>query len=1098
TVSATTGLVSQWRLDENSVSADTFTNATNGTVLSSHTGETDATWTRWAGDTITAFTTTTSPGTLRKSNVAGGVTYYASAVPPSADYQVEADVVVKSTAVASIGVVGRLSTSATGGGTYYLARYDKVTAAWQLLKVVNGTATVLGTAYAQTLAVGTYRLKLTLKGTSLALAVDGVDRVTATDAAIAAAGQAGVRLGAGSESTSYSDTTSYHLDNFRVTPPVTDSKGTNHGTYVAEPALGSPGALAGDANTAVTFNGTDEYATVARQVQDDYSVEFWFKSTQGLGTGTRWSDGAGLVDSETAGTWDEFGVSLRADGRIMAGTGRYGNGIYSISSAAGGYNDGAWHHVVFTRNRTTTAMVIYADGVAVATGNGATTSSTTTQTINFGRLASGTNYFAGSLDEIAVYNTALSAQTVADHFNQGSADVAGPTGGSVDATGLVGTGARYSTSTNLSIALAKGTDGGSGLAATGAQLRRSTATLTSAGTADGTCGTYNTSVQVGANDPTGPVADTVPAGQACYRYEYIVADTLGNTTTYFSGDIKVDTTTPTAPAFTFTAMTNTYWPGTGTTVYYRRAATSGSFTANATATDANSGIAGYAMPTLGTGWTTPSGTTGIQTYAWSSANPTAPVGGQSVTTTNNASLTSTAGFTLTTDATAPSGGSISYAGGFTSTGSVAVTFTAGGSDTGSGVNPTGGLLQRQSAILTSGTCGTFGSFATITGGTNPISPLSDTSVVAGNCYQYRYVTTDRVGNEDLTTVGANTVKATSYNAAVASTTGLVSQWRLGEATVASDTFTDATGALLSAHGGEIGTTTWTTVNSTRTAQVSATDTLRITSAGGNAVYYASAVPASADYMVEADVVLKGGLTSDDHIAGVVGRLDTAGTSTGTFYHARYNRLAAQWELRKTVNSAAVGNLTSATCSDFPQALTAGQSYRLGLDMKGSTIRMIVDGTVLCTATDSSITAKGRAGVRLYSATTPGDATGMHLDNFDVNHPVVDSYAANHGDYSYGPTLGVTGALAGDANTAATFNGSNEYATVTRQIQDDFSIEFWFKSTQGLSTSTNWWDGVGLVDAESAGNTNDFGVSLRSDGKVMAGVGKAGGDITIDS
>jgi hypothetical protein len=34
----------------------------------------------------------------------------------------------------------------------------------------------------------------------------------------------------------------------------------------------------------------------------------------------------------------------------------------------------------------------------------------------FGRLASGGNYFAGTLDEVAVYNTALSAGTIGNHY----------------------------------------------------------------------------------------------------------------------------------------------------------------------------------------------------------------------------------------------------------------------------------------------------------------------------------------------------------------------------------------------------------------------------------------------------------------------------------------------------------------------------------------------------------------------------------------------------------------------------------------------------------------------------------------------------------
>src|SRR5213076_506844 len=75
---------------------------------------------------------------------------------------------------------------------------------------------------------------------------------------------------------------------------------------------------------------------------------------------------------------------------------------------------------------------------------------------------------AGSQSVTATANSTLTANA---SFTL-PADSTGPAGGSVDATGLVGTGSRYSTSLSLSIAFAKGTDGGAGLAATGALLLR--------------------------------------------------------------------------------------------------------------------------------------------------------------------------------------------------------------------------------------------------------------------------------------------------------------------------------------------------------------------------------------------------------------------------------------------------------------------------------------------------------------------------------------------------------------------------------------------------------------------------------------------------
>jgi hypothetical protein len=39
--------------------------------------------------------------------------------------------------------------------------------------------------------------------------------------------------------------------------------------------------------------------------------------------------------------------------------------------------------------------------------------------INFGRIQSGGNYLAGTIDDVAIYNTSLGSTTVADHYEAG-------------------------------------------------------------------------------------------------------------------------------------------------------------------------------------------------------------------------------------------------------------------------------------------------------------------------------------------------------------------------------------------------------------------------------------------------------------------------------------------------------------------------------------------------------------------------------------------------------------------------------------------------------------------------------------------------------
>ncbi|MEO8093869.1 MAG: LamG domain-containing protein [Pseudolysinimonas sp.] len=188
----------------------------------------------------------------------------------------------------------------------------------------------------------------------------------------------------------------------------------NNGTYVNGPTLSVPGAIASDSDTAVQFNGSSTYATATRQISGDFTIEFWFKSTQSYSSSTpcdQWWRGAGLVDADTPGAGNDFGIGLCL-GQVVAGIGGGDTSVVSSST----YNNGAWHHVAFTRVQSSGAMQLYVDGVSVGTATGSTAALTTTTTMNIGRSADGGNYFAGTIDELAMYTTVLSGATISSHY----------------------------------------------------------------------------------------------------------------------------------------------------------------------------------------------------------------------------------------------------------------------------------------------------------------------------------------------------------------------------------------------------------------------------------------------------------------------------------------------------------------------------------------------------------------------------------------------------------------------------------------------------------------------------------------------------------
>ena len=74
-------------------------------------------------------------------------------------------------------------------------------------------------------------------------------------------------------------------------------------------------------------------------------------------------------------------------------------------------------------------------------------------------------------------------------------------------------------------------------------------------------------------------------------------------------------------------------------------------------------------------------------------------------------------------------------------------------DGGSNVDATTSILQRDDIALTNGSCGSFtGSWSTVT-----LSGGNDTSVTNGNCYRYRELLSDNVGNQGAS-AASNTVK----------------------------------------------------------------------------------------------------------------------------------------------------------------------------------------------------------------------------------------------------------------------------------------------------------------------------------------------------
>jgi hypothetical protein len=348
--------------------------------------------------------------------------------------------------------------------------------------------------------------------------------------------------------------------------------------------------------------------------------------------------------------------------------------------------------------------------------------------------------------------TADGAQTVTARSNAGGTNsatftVVRDTGAPTGQTAAI-VGGPWFTTTSIAVATNDGSDALAGIDTAARLLERASAPLTG-----GTCGTMSAY----AGSFSSP--DTTVQSGFCYRYRFSLADRVGNRSALLETAVAmVDTTAPTAPALAFSGFNHA--SVTASTVFYN-ASTGGGFTVGAASTDPESGVASYAFPAFGTGWTG-GGSGGAYTFAAGAADPVEP---NHVTATNRASLTSSpTDFAVTADGAGPAGGSIAYADGYRNKATPKVDLTlADGTDALSGVNTASEQLQRSEGTLTEGACGTWADFATLAA--DPALSYTDSTVTSGHCYRYRYLVEDKVGN--LTTYTSDAVAKVDTDAPTA-------------------------------------------------------------------------------------------------------------------------------------------------------------------------------------------------------------------------------------------------------------------------------------------------------------------------------------------
>lgn len=168
----------------------------------------------------------------------------------------------------------------------------------------------------------------------------------------------------------------------------------------------------GSTNSAYSFNGTSGNISVPSTSLFDtstLSVGAWLYPTASTASATaigRFTSGSG-PDGWTVGngsTVGNFQFFLRVAGSN-----------YTVASTTN-YTLNAWHYVIGTYDGTTARLFV--DGAQVATTAATGSIISSTQNLRFGARTTSNNYWPGNLDDIRLYNRAITANEVAALYKQ--------------------------------------------------------------------------------------------------------------------------------------------------------------------------------------------------------------------------------------------------------------------------------------------------------------------------------------------------------------------------------------------------------------------------------------------------------------------------------------------------------------------------------------------------------------------------------------------------------------------------------------------------------------------------------------------------------
>jgi hypothetical protein len=196
--------------------------------------------------------------------------------------------------------------------------------------------------------------------------------------------------------------------------PIGGPEATGDAAGISDAAMDVSPEASTCAGYALVFDGST-FATVARMVDTNFTVEAWIKTTEPSLTGTMFFEGNGVIYADFPGTGDDdFGTAI-LNNHFSFGVGNPDTTIESVTEVT----TGQWFHVAATRNATTGAIQVFVLGNLEADLTLMNRRPLTAQsTLTLGGNTIDSRYFKGTVDEVRIWNVVRSAVEIKATMNQ--------------------------------------------------------------------------------------------------------------------------------------------------------------------------------------------------------------------------------------------------------------------------------------------------------------------------------------------------------------------------------------------------------------------------------------------------------------------------------------------------------------------------------------------------------------------------------------------------------------------------------------------------------------------------------------------------------